>query len=260
MTTPTRPRPSRVHEHRDRAGPPAERRLDHLPSVPATAYLRQAQRVRRRRRAIVGLLVASVVVAHLVIGVGRRGWRVGSSMRGPRRTTRGASEERPPLPRQNDLGPVPTTSPPSLPTRSRRSTVWTASTAITTDSIPSWAQEYGNHGPVAIAPDGRLWVAPDAVVRRTVVDPFDPGRTGPPAHRVVRRGGGVRRARRLFTGRHRVGVPLHRRHRPRGRRDGRTGPVDRRLRAVGDHVTSTLARSTRLRRAARPFVRRRDRR
>src|SRR5690349_19732422 len=31
-----------------------------------------------------------------------------------------------------------------------------------TDDIPGWAQEYGNHGPVSIYPNGDLWVAPDA--------------------------------------------------------------------------------------------------
>ena len=40
-------------------------------------------------------------------------------------------------------------------------------------AIPEWAQEYGNHGPVSIYPDGRLWVAPDARLIRTVEGPFD---------------------------------------------------------------------------------------
>ena len=43
---------------------------------------------------------------------------------------------------------------------------------FSTDSVPAWAQEYGNHGPVALAPDGRLWVAPDAEVLQTVVAPL----------------------------------------------------------------------------------------
>jgi len=34
--------------------------------------------------------------------------------------------------------------------------------------IPSWAQEYGNHGPVSIYPNGELWVAPDARLIRSV--------------------------------------------------------------------------------------------
>jgi hypothetical protein len=49
--------------------------------------------------------------------------------------------------------------------------------SFTTDDIPEWAQEHGHHGPVAIAPDGRLWIAPDAEVVRTVDDPYgDAGR------------------------------------------------------------------------------------
>ncbi len=39
--------------------------------------------------------------------------------------------------------------------------------------IPDWAQEYGNHGPAAIYPDGRLWVAPDARLIRSVDNPLD---------------------------------------------------------------------------------------
>ena len=40
-------------------------------------------------------------------------------------------------------------------------------------AIPEWAQEYGNHGPVSIYPDGRLWVAPDARLIRSVENPLD---------------------------------------------------------------------------------------
>jgi hypothetical protein len=39
--------------------------------------------------------------------------------------------------------------------------------------IPAWAQEYGNHGPASIYPDGRLWVAPDARLIRSVDNPLD---------------------------------------------------------------------------------------
>jgi hypothetical protein len=39
------------------------------------------------------------------------------------------------------------------------------------DPIPAWAQEHGNHGPVSIAPDGDLWVAPDARLVRSVEVP-----------------------------------------------------------------------------------------
>jgi hypothetical protein len=40
-----------------------------------------------------------------------------------------------------------------------------------TAAIPDWAEEYGNHGPVSIAPDGELWVAPDARLIRSVEIP-----------------------------------------------------------------------------------------
>ena len=40
-------------------------------------------------------------------------------------------------------------------------------------AIPEWAQEYGNHGPSSIYPDGRLWVAPDARLIRSVENPLD---------------------------------------------------------------------------------------
>src|SRR5688500_14760540 len=39
------------------------------------------------------------------------------------------------------------------------------------DDIPCWAQDYGNHGPVSIYPNGELWVAPDARVIRSVEIP-----------------------------------------------------------------------------------------
>jgi hypothetical protein len=40
-------------------------------------------------------------------------------------------------------------------------------------AIPEWAEEYGNHGPASIYPDGRLWVAPDARLIRSVENPLD---------------------------------------------------------------------------------------
>ena len=48
-------------------------------------------------------------------------------------------------------------------------------TAASSSEIPDWAQEYGNHGPASIYPDGRLWVAPDARLIRKVDNPLDPG-------------------------------------------------------------------------------------
>jgi hypothetical protein len=42
---------------------------------------------------------------------------------------------------------------------------------FTTDEVPAWAREYGSNGPAAIAPDGRLWIAPGTTVVRSVADP-----------------------------------------------------------------------------------------
>ncbi len=153
-----------------------ERRLDHLPSVPATAYLRQGQRVRRRRRAVVALSVASVATA-LAVGVGAVVDVVGRADAGPSTQPGGASTvERPPaVVQKGDLGPDPDYVAPQPANAVEAVDGLEGVDSYTTDAIPSWAQEYGNHGPVAIAPDGRLWVAPDAVVRRTVVDPLRPG-------------------------------------------------------------------------------------
>lgn len=49
-----------------------------------------------------------------------------------------------------------------------------ASASPEADPIPDWAEEYGNHGPVSIAPDGELWVAPDARLIRSVELPTGP--------------------------------------------------------------------------------------
>ena len=55
--------------------------------------------------------------------------------------------------------------------------------SYTTDDIPEWATEYGNHGPAAIAPDGRLWIAPEATVVRSIDQPFgDAGRAAGISH------------------------------------------------------------------------------
>ncbi len=39
------------------------------------------------------------------------------------------------------------------------------------EDIPSWAQEYGNHGPISIYPNGDLWVAPEARLLRKIEIP-----------------------------------------------------------------------------------------
>ena len=46
-------------------------------------------------------------------------------------------------------------------------------TSTPSPEIPAWAEEYGNHGPASIYPDGRLWVAPDARLIRSVDNPLD---------------------------------------------------------------------------------------
>jgi hypothetical protein len=51
------------------------------------------------------------------------------------------------------------------------SVVRTPAGETSADGIPGWAQEYGNHGPVSIYPNGELWVAPDARVIRQVKIP-----------------------------------------------------------------------------------------
>lgn len=46
--------------------------------------------------------------------------------------------------------------------------------------IPEWAEEHGSHGPAAIAPNGDLWIAPDARLIHRVDNPLDTnaGRAG----------------------------------------------------------------------------------
>jgi hypothetical protein len=108
-----------------------DRAIPHLPAAPATAYLTSGRRARRRRRAYAG--VAGVAVLALTGGA------TVSLLDDPSATT--------------VIG-GPATSSPGLD-----------------DQIPSWAQEYGNHGPVSIYPDGELWVAPDARLIRSVEIP-----------------------------------------------------------------------------------------
>lgn len=142
--------------------------LDHLPSRPAGHYLQQGQRVRRRRRAIAAgtasaLVAVSVAAIQLVAPGGGD--------------------------RESSIAAEPTTVEPSLRDPSADLAVvapepnnpvevfeWSAVADdinwFTTDDVPSWAEEHGNHGPVKLLQDGRLWVAPDATVRRIVVDPI----------------------------------------------------------------------------------------
>ena len=135
--------------------PDLDRALAHLPSVPAASYLAAARKVRRRRRVITGSVAFAVLVGGLALGS----------------TLQDAADQTPvatPGPSLEDPGPETPVTGPGLK----------GVDAFTTEGIPSWASEYGNHGPVALAPDGRLWVAPGAVVQRTVVDPIGSPRPG----------------------------------------------------------------------------------
>ena len=147
-----------------------ERSLDDLPTVPATAYLHQAKRVRRRRRTMAGLLAASALVVGTgaIVAVTAPGGTApgGDVATDPGRELAPATMPSADLPADPDY----TAPEPANPVEAVDGL--TGVDSYSTTGIPKWAQEYGNHGPVAIAPDGRLWVAPDAVVRRTVVDPL----------------------------------------------------------------------------------------
>ncbi len=150
-----------------------ERDLDHLPAVPATTYLGLARSARRRRRAVVGLIAASVVAL-----AGGTAMGVLAPGRPDRTSLQAADAEQLIEPRavsSDSLLPDPDYVAPEPANRVEAVDGLTGVDSFSTAGIPSWAQEYGDHGPVAMAPDGRLWVAPEAVVRRTVIDPL--GRT-----------------------------------------------------------------------------------
>lgn len=138
--------------------PDLERALAHLPSVPATSYLSAARKARRRRRIAGGSLAVAVLAG---------GVAVGTALYDPAETTPVATPG-PGLP--EDPGPETPVTGPGLE----------GVDAFTTPGIPEWAQEYGNHGPVGLSPDGRLWIAPGAVVQKTIVDPIDRSEPGPP--------------------------------------------------------------------------------
>ena len=132
-----------------------DQRLDGLPSVPPQRYLtaaRSAVRRRRRKRWAAASGVAAAVAVVLAAGPAV------IHGDGPER----ARERHPSVANQ--------------PLASLSSTVVQEGVgdidSYTTDEIPEWATEYGNHGPAAIAPDGRLWIAPEATVVRSIDDPF----------------------------------------------------------------------------------------
>jgi hypothetical protein len=111
-----------------------ERAIPHLPTAPASALLTAGRRARRRRNAFAG--VAAVAV--LALGTGAAVSALSGSDPNGADGTHVAD---------------------------------TPSAGV--GAIPEWAQEYGNHGPVSIYPDGRLWVAPDARLIRSVENPLD---------------------------------------------------------------------------------------
>ncbi len=137
-----------------------DERLDGLTPVPPEHYLaagRVARRRRHQRRAggALGLVVAGVLVA-------TQTWSGGA---GPQT----AREYRPATAASEGAVEPPSLS--DLPVDAGLGDI----DSFTTDSAPEWAQEYGNHGPASIAPDGRLWVAPEAAVVRSIADPVGPG-------------------------------------------------------------------------------------
>ena len=141
------------------------------PSVPAAVYLQEGRRVRRRRRVVTTLVVVPAVVLASAVVVDR----IGPDGSGVDAATPAPSA---PAFDPSDLGPDPDYVAPEPNNPVEAVVGLTGVDHFTTTDIPDWAQEYGNHGPVALSPDGRLWVAPDATVRRTVVDPYVPGEDG----------------------------------------------------------------------------------
>lgn len=110
-----------------------DRAIPHLPAAPAAAYLTAGRQARKRRRAYAA--TAGVAVLALTGGA------VLSTLGG--------------------------TDPDSAPDV-------TATHGPSFDpETPAWAQEYGNHGPISIHPDGELWVAPDAQLLSSVEIPAD---------------------------------------------------------------------------------------
>ncbi|MCF6378383.1 hypothetical protein L2K70_12280 [Nocardioides KLBMP 9356] len=153
-------------------------RLDHelgdLPAAPAEAYLQRGRRARRRRTVAVAaaapVAAAAVVAAVAVLGMGGQGRE--SSIAEQPSVSRPATS--PAIDYSDDpdfVAPEPNNPLEAQP--GLEGVEW-----FTTDDIPSWAQEYGRHGPVSYAPDGRLWIAPDASVQRAVVNPLTYGQAG----------------------------------------------------------------------------------
>src|SRR5829696_2493739 len=131
-------------------------RLGDLPYVPPEHYLAAGQAAGRRRRRrrlglATGLVLASVFAAGQALQLGD-----GSEQ----------AREREPEVASGSVEPVASLS--SLQVEPGVGGI----DSYTTEDIPDWATEYGNHGPAAIAPDGRLWIAPEATVVRSIDQPL----------------------------------------------------------------------------------------
>lgn len=152
--------------------------LDLLPTVPPEAYLREGRRARRRRRslAVAGLAAAAAVsVAGVQLagpGGADRTAPVAGDTASPPSVRPGTASTGPASAEDPDfVAPEPNN--PVEAVEGLDGVDW-----FTTEDVPPWAQEHGSHGPVALTPEGRLWVAPEATVLRTVVDPYPPGVDG----------------------------------------------------------------------------------
>ena len=143
-----------------------DERLGNLPPVPYDRYLTAGRRaVRRRKRRYVGL---GACTAALLVSAG---WALPPEG-GPQR----ALEANPMLAGSSapSVGGSSTPPSPGAPTPLSAMRVEPGVGDIetyTTTDIPPWAQEAGQHGPVSIAPDGRLWIAPGVTVVQSIEDP-----------------------------------------------------------------------------------------
>ncbi len=148
-----------------------DRSLDQLPSIPAAEYLLEGRRVRRRRRVLTGLVAAPAL--SLVVGL-----VVGQLAARDHDATTSVTKE---MDRRAAVGPAdperdPDYAAPHIPLKAVEGLQGVDH--FTTDDTPTWAKDFALHMPVVLNPDGRLWLAPGTVVRRTVINPYQPGDGG----------------------------------------------------------------------------------